>query len=106
MYFGKKKPYDPEKTESDRSKVVTYRNGAIFNAFLEMDGILNKSALARQYFEKSQSWLSQKINGSMIDSKSQSFTPDEARKMAEAFRDIARRLEGLAAEIDAAADTE
>lgn len=106
MYYGKKKMFNPESTERSREEVKKFRSGAIFNAFIELEGIINKSALARQYFHKSQAWLSQRINGCTICDKEKSFTPKEARELASAFKDIARRLEGLATEIEEAADND
>lgn len=104
MYYGKKKVLDPDSLVRSRAEVTKFRNGAIFNAFAELEGIINKSALARQYFHKSQSWLSQRINGSTMCNKEMAFNAIEARELATAFRDIAARLTGLAAEIEAVAD--
>ncbi|WP_289066588.1 DUF5053 domain-containing protein [uncultured Alistipes sp.] len=104
MNYGKKKPLDPELSEQTRSRLQGFRAGSIFNAFVELEGIINKSALARQYFHKSQGWLSQRINGCVSCDRKMEFTAVEARELAAAFKDIARRLDGLAAEIEAAAD--
>ncbi|MDE5901853.1 MAG: DUF5053 domain-containing protein [Muribaculaceae bacterium] len=106
MYYGKRIPHNPGNLEEARSNVVRFRNGAVFNAFLELEGIINKSALARQYFGKSQAWLSQRINGSTMCDRQMAFTAEEARQLADAFRDLATRLNGLAAEIYSAADTD
>ncbi|MDE7081609.1 MAG: DUF5053 domain-containing protein [Muribaculaceae bacterium] len=106
MYYGKQIPHNPQKAEEARNKVTQFRNGAVFNAFLELEGIINKSALARQYFGKSQGWLSQRINGCTMCDRKMAFSPDEARQLADAFRDIAHRLNGLASEIDTVADVE
>lgn len=104
MYYGKKKAFDPARLEQSRDEVRKFRSGAIFNAFLELEGIINKSALARQYFNKSQAWFSQRLNGCTMCDKAMAFNAAEARELADAFRDIAFRLQGLAAEIDEAAD--
>lgn len=104
MNYLKKEVYNLENYEKDRAEVVKFRNGAISNAFDELDGLLNKSALARDYFRKSQGWFSQRLHGAHVCASDVSFKPAEARQLAAAFRDIARRLDGLAAEIDAVAD--
>ena len=86
-----------------RAELISEKMGAVWVAFNELRGLLNKSQLAQQYFQRSQAWLSQKLNGCEVCSRQRSFTEDEYHRLAEAFRDIARRLEAHAAEIDAAA---
>lgn len=106
MDYLKKEIANPERREQIRQEVISYRNGAISNAFLELDGIINKSAFVRDYIHKSQGWFSQRLHGAHVCCTDVSFKPDEARQIAAAFRDIARRLEGLAAEIEAVADVD
>ena len=71
-------------------------------AFNELQGLLNKSQLAAQYFNRTQSWLSQKLNGCEVCNKQRGFTEEEYARLSAAFRDIARRLVAYADEIDAA----
>ena len=42
-------------------------------AFCELEDIINKSQLAKQYFGRSQSWFSQRLNGCWVLNKSMSF---------------------------------
>lgn len=95
---------DPEKHEETRKDCVTYRGGAIYTAFIELDGIINKSEFARQYMEKTHSWFSQKLHGCPVGGAKKEFTSAEAAKIAESFRDIAKRLCVLADEIDEVKD--
>ena len=104
MDFTKKEILNPERRAAIRAEVVGYRNGAISNAFMELDGIINKSAFTRDYIKKSQGWFSQRLHGAHVCCTDVQFKPDEARLIAASFRDIARRLEGLATEIEAVAD--
>lgn len=104
MDYLKKNIANQERRGPIREEVVSYRSGAISNAFIELDGIINKSALARDYFGRSQGWLSQRIHGAHVCSTVVQFKPAEARELAAAFRDIARRLTGLAGEIESVAD--
>lgn len=104
MYQGKIKLMNPQKHEETRKDCVSYRGGAIYTAFTELDGIVCKSEFAKQYMEKSVSWFSQKLNGCPVGGVKRGFTADEARRIAGSFRDIARRLEALSEEIDAVAD--
>ncbi len=106
MYQGKRKVFDPKRNEEERNKVITYRGGAIYNAFIELDGIICKTEFAKQYMEKTQSWFSQKLNGCPVGGAKKEFTSAEAVKIAESFRDIAKRLCALADEIDAVADVD
>ncbi|MCM1517525.1 MAG: DUF5053 domain-containing protein [Pseudoflavonifractor sp.] len=78
------------------------KTGAVWNAFIELEGLINKTQLAEQYFHKTPAWLSQKIHGCTVLNKQKAFTDAEYRQLADAFRDIARRLNAHADEIDAA----
>ncbi len=100
MYLGKRKILNPEEYEKRRKKCIEYKADATFTAFSELEDIINKSQLAKQYFEKSQSWLSQRIHGCMVLKKSMAFKEEEYHELAEAFRDIAKRLNAHADEID------
>lgn len=88
------------KYESTRKEVVEFKEGAVWSAFFELDGLINISKLARQYFKKSQSWFSQKLHGCTVCQKEQSFSKEEYYQLAQSFRDIANRLNKYADEID------
>lgn len=102
MYLGKRKIFDPAQNEADRQNVIRTKGGAAWNAFAELEGLINQSQLSLQYFEKSRSWFAQKINGCTIGDKKRRFSQDEYAKLAESFRHIAMRLNAHADEIDAA----
>ena len=87
-----------------RAELVTEKMGAVFVIFNELNGLINKTQLARQYMNHSQSWLAQKINGCVVCNKTAAFTDEEYHQLADAFRAIAARLIGYADEIDAAGD--
>lgn len=103
MYLGKRKIFNPELHEEHRREVIETKPGAVWNAFTELEGLINKTQLATQYFNKSQGWLSQKLNGCTLHNKKQEFNEAEYHQLAEAFRHIAARLQAHADEIDAAA---
>lgn len=100
MYLGKRKFYNPELAEKHRDETLLFKEGAIFTAFLDLEGLINKTALAKQYFRKTHGWFSQKLHGVTVCDKERSFTPEESHQLAEAFRDIAKRLIAHADEID------
>ena len=102
MYLGKREIMNPEAYEERRKQCIAYKPDATATAFSELEDIINKSQLAKQYFGKSQSWFSQRVNGCTVLNKSMAFKEDEYSKLAEAFRDIAKRLMAHADEIDAA----
>lgn len=84
-----------------RAELISTRDGAVWTAFLELNGIINKSQLAQQYFCKSQGWLSQKLHGCTVCDRKREFTEEEYHQLADAFRDIAHRLMRHADEIAA-----
>lgn len=103
MYLGKREIYNPESNEKHRNECIKEKSGAVWNAFVELEGLINKTQLSEQYFKRTSGWLSQKIHGCTVYNKKKMFTEAEYHQLAEAFRHIARRLEAHADEIDAAA---
>ncbi len=102
MYQGKRNIVRLDEYNERRKEIVSSKGGAVWNAFTELESLINKSALAQQYFEKSQSWFAQRVHGCTVRKKEMAFKEDEYHKLAEAFRDIAKRLQAHADEIDAA----
>ena len=86
-----------------RAQQVKVKSEAMWVAFLELKGIINNSGLAREYFKRSPSWLIQRVNGNIVFGQHAKFSEAEYHQLAEAFRDIARRLNAHADEIDSAA---
>lgn len=80
------------------------KSEAVWVTFLELDGLINVSKLAREYFHKSQSWFAQKLNGLDVCNKKREFTTEEYAQLTKALRDISRRLNEYADAIDAAAE--
>jgi hypothetical protein len=90
---------DPAYRRAEQMKV---KSEAVWVTFNELGGLINVSKLAKDYFHKSQSWLAQKINGYNVCKKERSFTSDEYAHLTAALREIAKRLNDYADEIDAA----
>ena len=103
MYLGKRKIMRPEVHEERRKEVIADKAGATWNAFIELEGLINKSQLAQQYFEKTHSWFSQRLHGCTVRKKAMTFKEEEYHQLAAAFRHIAKRLLAHADEIDYAA---
>ena len=104
MNYLKKNILNPQSYEENREKCVNYRLGAISTAFDGLDGILNDSALVRDYMECAEPDFNAKKEATQLLRAADAFKPEEARRLAGAFRDIASRLSGLATEIEAVAD--
>lgn len=102
MYLGKRNIANMVEYEERRKKCIEYKPDATVTAFSELEDIINKSQIAKQYFGKSQSWFSQRLNGCTVLKKSVAFKEEEYHQLADAFRDIAKRLQVHADEIDAA----
>ena len=102
MYLGKREIFNKEEYELHRKECVKFKPDVTFTAFSELEDIINKTQLAKQYFGKSQSWFSQRLNGCIVLKKSAAFKEEEFHQLAKAFRDIAKRLQVHADEIDAA----
>lgn len=103
MYQGKHEIFNPESHEETRNQCISYRGGAIYNAFIELEEIIDKEEFARQYMDESNEDFNKKLDGCPIGGSKTEFSTEEAKKIADSFRDIAKRLTGLAEEIDAVA---
>lgn len=85
-----------------RAMQMKEKSEVVWLMFLELDGLLNMTKLAKKYFGKSHSWMSQKLHGHSVCSKEKSFTEAEYTQMAAAMRQIASRLNYWADAIDKA----
>lgn len=85
-----------------RAEQMQIKSEAAWVVFHELGGIINVSKFARDYFNKSQGWFVQKLNGYSVCNKERSFTRQEYDHIAESLRDLAKRLNNYADEIDAA----
>lgn len=77
MYLGKREILNAAEYEERRKKCIEFKSDATATAFSELEDIINKSQLARQYFGKSQSWFSQRVHGCMVLNKSMAFKEEE-----------------------------
>lgn len=50
------------------------------------------SYIAKNYFNKTKSWLSQRINGNDVNGKPARFTPEEIDTLNKAFSDLSQKL--------------
>ena len=74
-------------------KVMTYR---VQDHMEPITPMINLSYIAEHYFHRSRGWLSQKLNGSVMNGKPVTFTKEEISILADALRDISKKLEDVA----------
>lgn len=92
-----------ERYERNRRRAIRHKPGATENSFSELEWLINQSRFASQYFKESLLWFTGRMNYCNAHSRhSVTFTEEEYHQVAEAMRDVARRLERHADEIDAA----
>lgn len=53
---------------------------------------LNLSFIAENYFHKSRSWFSQRLNGATVNGKPARFTTEELEVLAYALKDISKKI--------------
>ena len=97
-----------EKTALDKARAFLSetKDGAIWLAMVDINDLVNYSAIARQYFNKSSNWLLQRLHGNVVNGKPATFKPHEARLLSDALRDMATRLTAAADHIDNAEEGE
>lgn len=61
----------------------------------EIAEIVSLSYLAKKYFNKSRSWLYQRLNGNMVNGKPARFTQEELQTFNNALQDISKRIGSL-----------
>ncbi len=54
--------------------------------------MISTAYIAKNYFGKTASWFSQRLNGSIVNGKPAAFSEDEIRKLSTALSDISRKL--------------
>ena len=58
----------------------------------DMEQIVSMSYIAKTYFNKTKSWLSQRINNSVVNGKRVAFKPEEIETLNAAFQDISKKI--------------
>lgn len=53
---------------------------------------LNLAFIAENYFHKSRSWFSQRLNGAAVNGRPARFTPEELEILAYALKDISKKI--------------
>lgn len=87
---------------SRRKEQMEVKSEAVWVTFLELDGLINVSKFARDYFGKSHSWFAQRVAGYDVNHKKAEFSAEDYDKKASSLRDLAGRLNQYADDIDKA----
>lgn len=61
----------------------------------ELDKAISFAYIAKHYFGKSQSWLTQRLNGSKVNGKEARFNKSEVLQLEEAIHDLGHKLSSL-----------
>lgn len=97
---------DKEEYLERRKGLLDCKQSIISLQFAELLNVINISQFTRRYFNKDQSWFSQKLHNCTVLNKTRCFTEEEAKVISLAFRDLANQLITYADEIDNAKDCE
>ena len=97
-----------ENFSSEQEQIDKYINGFVqksiqnADAFIEeakikvqlaeVSEIVSLSYIAKEYFNKTRTWLYQKINGNVVNGKEARFTESEIKTFNFAIQDISRKL--------------
>lgn len=58
----------------------------------DIEGLINFSAISKEYFGKDKTWLYQRIKGSTVNGKKAAFTEEEKRIFIQALQDVSVRI--------------
>ena len=68
----------------------------IRSAMGDLGNAISFAYIAKHYFGKSQSWLTQRLNGSVVNGKAARFSKTELIQLQNAIHDLGRKLSAIA----------
>lgn len=81
--------------QSIDDKLDVIEESAIKLQLQEVAEIVSLSYLAKKYFNKSRSWLYQRLNGNTVNGKPARFTQEELQTFNNALQDISKKIGSL-----------
>ena len=87
-----------------RKEIMKDKQGAVWQVFLELGGMINVSKFAKKYFGKTHGWFMQRVNGYDVNHKRAEFTPEQYQEISKGLTDLARQLERYAKELEIAGE--
>ena len=76
-------------------KIDSMEENAIKLQLQEVAEIVSLSYLAKKYFNRSRSWLYQRLNGNIVNGKPARFTEEELATFNNALQDISKKIGSL-----------
>lgn len=101
MYLGRRNILHIDRYNEERKDCIATKSGAVFTAFTELEDLINMQEFAKQYFPTLGDITEVSFDSAEILT-GEHLTKEEYHQLAEALRDIAKRLQAHADEIDAA----
>ncbi|WP_289090654.1 DUF5053 domain-containing protein [uncultured Bacteroides sp.] len=77
------------------NRIDTLEEKTIRLQMQEVSDVISLSYLAKHYFNKSRSWLYQRMNGNLVNGKPARFTDEELATLNRALKDISEKLGSL-----------
>ena len=90
-----KKAIVSERLQNIDKKLDVVEENAIKLQLQEVAEIVSLSYLAKKYFNKSRSWLYQRLNGNLVNGKPARFTQEELQTFNDALQDISKKIGSL-----------
>ena len=78
--------------ESAKQTLKAVKQLKVKEQIKEMQEIISMSFIAKTYFSKTKSWMSQRKNELNVNGKPAQFTPEEINILNEAFKDISKKV--------------
>lgn len=101
MYLGLRENWKTKEANAMRQYIIKTKSGATWNAFIELENIISEKEFASQYIGMCEVLFTEKLEHCGKHDE-QAFNTDEYTKIANSFRDIAKRLLAHADEIERA----
>lgn len=101
MYLGLRENWKTKEANEMRQCIIKTKSGATWNSFVELEKIISEKEFATQYIGICEESFTEKLEHCGKHDE-QAFNADEYTKIANSFRDIAKRLLAHADEIERA----
>ena len=94
-YTSEEDNFVSERLQNIDKKLDVVEENAIKLQLQEVAEIVSLSYLAKKYFNKSRSWLYQRLNGNLVNGKPARFTQEELQTFNDALQDISKKIGSL-----------
>lgn len=105
-FYSKKNMGKDNSVDVAKNFLLQEKEGATWLSFLQINDLLNYSEVSRRYFNRSATWILQRLHGYTVNGKQAKFKPAEYTKLIAALRDMAKLFSEAADNIENAAPDE